>query len=72
MTKQITIEKIAQPKCRLPVINIFSQHLPERGILADIAYSDMGRGVLFLVNTETHLWKKNFFFLKAPVAASAL
>ena len=61
MNGKIVIEKISQPECRLPVINIFSQYLSEISLLAAISFAALSRdSALFLVNADTLKEEKHF------------
>ena len=60
MNTKVVIEKVVQPQLRLPVVNIFSQYFPEKSLMADIACSALGKGMLFLINTDT-LAEEKFF-----------
>lgn len=54
MKTKINIEEVCQPKLRLPIINISSQFLSEKSLLATISYSALAENAaLYLVNAET-------------------
>lgn len=52
--KNIHIEEIAQPRTRLPSINIFSHYSPTRRLMATMVYSDLGSdAALHLIDVDT-------------------
>ena len=54
MAPGLTVEKVAQPLTRLPVINTLSVYLEQRSLLAAVNYSDLKRdAALFLINADT-------------------
>lgn len=50
---KIRIEDIAQPSCRMPVINTPTIYMPDRGLLAAVNYSDAKKDTnLFLIDVK--------------------